>query len=284
MQLSLLEILDDVDYRNQRVVIGLSGGINSAAVLAYVASQIENKPKDLHLFYAHFSEHSTGTLDFVFDCVNYAKKHFENVTFKMTENSINEFFVEKKMIPHPMVAPCTKILKVLPIREYMIDNKIDVDLVGYVREEKRRVKNQQKFAQQRKEYPILHLSNEDCFVLVKKEIGYYPDIYDIFWSDKRILPFLNFRKESMPKQQFDVVMKYAMRGYGHRKTKRVFSHNNCLPCKNMQTWEYYMTMLFFPDAIEKANETADVIGSYWGRDADAFYEMGKSTSCTYCEI
>jgi len=140
MNIESLEILDDTwNYDGKRVMIGLSGGINSAAVLVYLAEKVEEKPKDIYLFYCHFDEHSADTLQFVLDLVEYAKTKFENVYFTQTQNSINDFFVAQKMIPHPMAAPCTRMLKIEPAAVFMEANKIDVDLVGYVRNEKRRI-------------------------------------------------------------------------------------------------------------------------------------------------
>ena len=179
MQLSLYDTLQDTwNYIDKNVMIGLSGGINSAAVLAYLATRVEEKPIDLYLFYAHFKEHSPETEPFVLDCVKYAKKHFKNVHFTQTNNSVNNFFIKQKMIPHPSVAPCTRLLKIIPIAEYMKSHSIDVDLVGYVRHEKRRIKNQIKKGVTNKEYLISHLSDDDCFSIVKSEIGWYPSIYE----------------------------------------------------------------------------------------------------------
>ena len=42
---------------NEKVLIGLSGGINSMAVLCQLVES-GVKPKELHLFYCHFEEHS----------------------------------------------------------------------------------------------------------------------------------------------------------------------------------------------------------------------------------
>ena len=65
MQLTIFEILQDSwNYSDKKVMIGLSGGINSAAVLAYLAKNVIDKPKELFLFYAHFDEHSSDTIDF----------------------------------------------------------------------------------------------------------------------------------------------------------------------------------------------------------------------------
>lgn len=172
MQLSIYETLQDTwNYSEKRVMIGLSGGINSMAVLCYLAKMVEDKPKELFLFYAHFNEHSSDTEKFVQSGYNYAKKHFETVHFEQTNNSVNDFFLKQKIIPHPSVAPCTRLLKIVPIVNFMEKNKIDVDLVGYVRTENRRIKNQLKRNVSNKEYPISHLSDADCFSLVKKEIG-----------------------------------------------------------------------------------------------------------------
>lgn len=80
-------------------MIGLSGGINSMAVLCWcVESGI--KPKEVHLYYAHFEEHSPDTFQFVADGIRYARKHFDCVKVKITRNSILRFFEEVKMILH----------------------------------------------------------------------------------------------------------------------------------------------------------------------------------------
>lgn len=283
MQLSIFETLQDTwNYSDKKVMIGLSGGINSAAVLCYLATKVIDKPKQLYLFYAHFDEHSDDTQKFVNDCVSYAEKHFD-VIFVQTNNSINTEFREKNFIPHPKIASCTKTLKILPIIDFMAENKIDVDLVGYVRSERSRIKRQIKTGAKNKEYLISHLTNDDCFSLVEKEIGWYPSIYKIKWSDKRIIPFFNCHKDFMTQKDYETVLKYANRGYNYHLNSSVFAHNNCLPCKNMATWELYLVKLFFPEKFEEAMVTADLTNSHWGRDADALTD-GQSASCTFCEF
>jgi tRNA(Ile)-lysidine synthase TilS/MesJ len=87
---------------NEKVLIGLSGGINSMAVLCQLVES-GVKPKELHLFYAHFEEHSPDTFKFVRAGIEFARKHFDNVKVKITRNSVLRYFESQKMIPHPMV-------------------------------------------------------------------------------------------------------------------------------------------------------------------------------------
>jgi len=303
MQLSILECLEDSwRYQDKNVMIGLSGGINSAAVLVYLVNYVpkDEWPDVLHLYYAHFEEHSPDTMDFVLALVKYAKDHFKKVVFEMTENSVNRYFIDAGMIPHPTRSTCTGILKIFPMAEYMHDNKIDVDLVGYVREDKSRIKRQKKYieskkknrtgkgkAMKKKEHPIAHLSDEDCFSLVEKHLGpgVVPDIYKIKWNDKRIIPFLKCHKEFIPQDQYKVVMAYARAGYNIKKhSYRVFDHNNCLPCKNMQSWQLYMVKLFYPKKFERAIETAEQLGQFWGRNADEMSRAGQDASCSFCQM
>lgn len=134
-----------MDYSKLKVLIGLSAGINSMAILCDLAKFPDRlKPKELHLFYAHFEEHSNDSLQFVLDGVEFAKNNFEKVVYKQTNNSVIKFFEEQKMIPHPITSPCTRKLKIEPINRYCKENSIDVDLVGYVRNEKRRIINMAK--------------------------------------------------------------------------------------------------------------------------------------------
>ena len=286
MQTSIFEVLEDFlpQYSDKKVMIGLSGGINSMAVLAYLKKYVKHKPKNLYLFYAHFEEHSDDTKELVLAGVEYAKKHFPNVHFEMTDNSILNFFEKSKMIPHPMISPCTRILKIEPMLAFAAKHKIDKDLVGYVREESKRIKRQiskleSKGLSGTKDHTIAHLSNEDCFSLVKSEIGWFPEIYNVFWTDERILPYLEDNKDSMSQDAYRVAKKYATAGYNkYKNTTRVFAHNNCLPCKNMGTWEMEMIKLFFPKKYKKAEELACRIGQHWGRDTE------QSASCTHCEF
>jgi hypothetical protein len=283
MQLTIFETLQDTwNYSDKRVMIGLSGGINSAAVLAYLAKNVIDKPKELFLFYAHFEEHSDDTFSFVNACIDYAKNNFKTVHFTKQDNSINQLFRDKNFIPHPKISECTKTLKILPIIEYMAINKIDVDLVGYVRSERNRINRQIRTGAKNKEYLISHLTDDDCFSLVKQEIGWFPAIYNIKWNDERIIPFLKCHKQYIPEKDYLTALKYAVRGYGYFGSSRVFAHNNCLPCKNMATWEIYLVKLFYPEKFEKAMETANITESYWGRDADGLNESGQNASCAFC--
>jgi tRNA(Ile)-lysidine synthase TilS/MesJ len=61
---------------DEKVLIGLSAGINSMAILCYMKEQ-GIQPKELHLFYAHFREHSPDSARFVIDGIRFAKKHFK---------------------------------------------------------------------------------------------------------------------------------------------------------------------------------------------------------------
>lgn len=139
--------LSDFDYdflSNEKVLIGLSGGINSMTVLCnLVESKV--KPKELHLFYVHLKEHSPDTFKFVIAGIRYAKKHFDNVVVKITRESVLEYFEKQKMIPHPARSPCSYWLKIEPINRYSFENNIKIDLVGYIKKElKRRSEKQQK--------------------------------------------------------------------------------------------------------------------------------------------
>lgn len=56
------------------------------AVLCWLKLQPKTYyPKELHLFYAHFDEHSPNTLMFVMDGVSYAKNNFNNVYYNITK-------------------------------------------------------------------------------------------------------------------------------------------------------------------------------------------------------
>lgn len=282
MQISLLDDLYDLDFSEKNVLIGLSGGINSAAVLCHLVKNVKEKPKRLFLYYAHFLEHSDDTFQFVLDCVKYAKLHLEGVFFEYSSNSINALFTKLNVIPHPRIPICTKVLKINKMLEFQRKHDIDLDLIGYVKGENRRIKRQIKHKVLNKAYPISHLTDADCFSLVEKEIGWFPEIYKIKWTDKRIIPFLKCHKDFMPIQQYNVAMKYAQRGYGYKNKTAVFSHNNCLPCKNMQTWEYYLVKLFFPNKFEKAMQVSQNTNSHWGRSADSLTRAGQTTSCSFC--
>lgn len=137
------------------------------------------------------------------------------------------------MIPHPSISPCSIELKIKPRMIYMAEHGIDLELIGFVKEDFRRFKRAQKYASSaRGRYPILEWTNEDCFTIVKDCIGWYPAIYDI-----------------------------------RENGRRVFGHNNCLPCKNMTTKQLANVGKYFPVYAARAQETAAKIpGAYWGRD------------------
>lgn len=256
MQLELF--IQHVDYSEKKVLIGLSGGINSMAVLCWLANYPKKyKPKELHLFYAHFKEHSPDTLPFVISGIEYARKHFEKVIYQQTNNSVIEYFREQKIIPHPTIAPCTRELKIEPMMKYFKEHKLDIDLVGYVKEEKRRIKNMYKKSpatKNTKGFPISFQENEWCFQLVKKEIGWFPEIYNI----------------------------------KDRKGKRVFPHNNCLPCKNMQTKDFDNVNVYFPEYWNDAMELSEDLKKHWGRYGAEFYtkfgrDLGQlDQPCEHC--
>ncbi len=236
------------DLSDKRVMIGLSGGINSMALLCYLATVIppEMRPRSLYLFYAHFTEHSPDTLRFVTDGIRYAKSKFDRVTWKITRNSVLSFFDDEGIIPHPIISPCSERLKIVPVINFMAEHKIDFDLVGFVRSERRRIDRQTKRGATNKLYPIAHLTNDDCFEIVRKEIGWYPGIYDIFENGKR-----------------------------------VFSHNNCLPCKNMHVKDLQAVAKYYPDYWRKADDLAGRIGSYWGRSEEMKDFDGDCQWCAF---
>lgn len=240
MQTSFFE--DYIDLSQKKVLIGLSGGINSMALLCHIANYPEEyKPKELHLFYAHFIEHSPDTEQFVLDGVKYAKTKFNTVFYTQTHNSILKFFEENKMIPHPMVSPCTRVLKIEPIMTYMALNKIDIDLVGYVRGEVRRMKNMHAKNEKTvltKGFPIISKDDQWCFDIVKAEIGWYPKIYTI-----------------------------------KRRGKRVFHHNNCLPCKNMNIKDFNLVKKHYPTYWEEAMNVANNLQAYWGRSESDYKQL-----------
>ena len=242
MQVDLFQ--EFTDFSDKKVLIGLLGGINSMAVLCQLADYPSRlKPKELHLFYVHFKEHSEDTMKFVHAGVRYARKHFNNVKYFFTKNSINDYFRKKNFIPHPRISPCSKELKIIPITTHTHTHTIDFDLIGYVREEKRRMERQINLGAVNKVYLIAELTNEECFDIVKEQIGWYPKIYDI-----------------------------------RENGKRVFKHNNCLPCKNMSEKDLQNVGKYFPKLASIANDTAKQIGKYWGRE-----DSEIKIDCKVCE-
>lgn len=282
MQLSVFEILQDVNYKDKRVMMGMSGGINSAAALVYLAEYVEEKPDELFLYYAHFEEHSSDTEKFVLACVEYAKKKFKKVVFEQSNNSLLDFFKKSKMIPQPKVTPCTRILKIEPMVEFMQKHEIDVDIVGYVRHEWRRMNRQIERGVEKKEYLIRHMSDEDCFSIVEKFIGWFPEIYSLKWNDSRILSFLELHKSDLVENQYNIIKQYAEKGFNFRSnSNRVFKHNNCLPCKNMHQWEIFLLRIFFSSYYEDAMKLAENLGSYWGR---SHQHVNESSDCAVCSV
>lgn len=228
------------------------------AVLCWLIEQ-ENKPKEVHLFYAHFAEHSPDTFQFVADGIRYARKHFEKVHVKITSNNVIDYFKSQKMIPHPMFSPCSRQLKIEVASAYAFENEIKVDMIGYVKHElKKRTSKQQAnlqggLFQLEKQYPIGAFTDEWCFEITMKHIGWYPAIYDI--KDEN--------------------------------GKRVFKHNNCLPCKNMSTKDMEAVKKHFPEYHRRAMECSAELGKHWGRSEADFYttfgrDLGQESTCKDC--
>ena len=283
MQLSVLEILDDVNYARGRNMIGLSGGINSAAALIYLAEYVEDKPKEIYLYYAHLKEHSPDTEQFVLELVEYAKKHFDKVIFESSVNSMIEYCENDfKGISHPKITPCTKFLKLIHMTEFMAKHKIDRDIVGYVRHEYKRINRQIERGVQGKDYLIRHLSDEDCFSIVKNHFGWYPGIYSIKWNDPKIGEAIEKWGHELHETQLRTLKKYYRQGYNNmRKSYRVFKHNNCLICKNMHQWEIFLVRIFYPDYYNRAMQTAEKLNSFWGRSDEI---VNENSDCAICSM
>jgi hypothetical protein len=254
-------------------LLGLSGGINSMAILCQI-HELGIKPKGLYIFYAHFKEHSPDTFRFVKDGIRFARKHFDNVHVKITRNSIIDFFEEENIIPHPANSPCSKRLKIQTANIWAFENNIKIDLVGYVKHElKRRSGRQEKnmdvnlFSLQ-KHYPIGEFTDAWCFEIVKKHIGWYPAIYDILWCQE------DFAEGLCQKRDIG---------------RRVFAHNNCLPCKNMNEKDMLAVRKYFPEYHLEAMKLSARLSKYWGRDEVSFYttfgrELGQESTCGDCKI
>lgn len=241
-----------VDYSTSKVLVPLSAGINSAAVLCFLGEHHPErfKPKELHLYYAHLIEHSPDSLPFVEALIKYAQSKFLNVKVHIITASVNEYFIQQKMIPHPTISPCSKDLKIIPMQKYDAEHEIDVVLIGFVKHEFKRFLKAQKRAvltsRTKDVYPILSWTDEDCFEIIEQVIGWYPKIYKIRWTQEDWLAGICRRQDV---------------------GKRVFAHNNCLPCKNMTARQIQMVGRHFPAYAANAQATADAIpGAYWGRD------------------
>jgi len=236
-----------MDFSGKKVMIGLSGGINSMAVLCWLGERSEaHRPDELHLFYADFKEHSPDTIQFVLDGLFWARERFKKVEYTQTDNSVMDFFEENNLIPHPTNSACSRILKIEPMLKYAYKNDIQIDLIGYVAREVSRAKRALKAAQNdmffKKDFPILGKDDEWCFEIVDRCIGWHPAIYDI--------------KEN---------------------GKRVFTHNNCLPCKNMTVKQLQFVAKYYPAYYARALEVEQNTGSYFGRSK-------CDTGCAVCDF
>ena len=247
-------------YNNNKLFIGLSGGINSMDLLCWLKEQ-NIQCSELHLYYAHFKEHSPDTFKFVKAGIRFARQYFKNVIVTVTRNSVLEYFEKQNLIPHPTNGACSKWLKIIPMQEYCFRNNIKYDLVGYVKHElKRRTERQLKHIQislfdAEKVYTIGDFTDEWCFEIVLKHLGWYPAIYDI--------------KDS--------------------KGKRIFKHNNCLPCKNMRTKDMEAVKIYYPTYHANAMVLSNKLKKYWGRNKDEFYltfgrDLGQDSSCAICKF
>lgn len=224
------------DFSADRPSLGLSGGINSAALLCFLAAEhpAPKRPAHLLLYYAHLREHSPGTMRFVKLCVRYARRHFARVEFGMHRASVVEYFEAQNFIPHPTVSPCTWHCKVEKMEAWSVAHGATVDLVGFVQHERKRIDRAESKARRDELFPIAGMTEDECFAIVTREIGYYPPIYDL-------------RDE---------------------KGRRIFTHNNCLPCKNMSLKQLRMVSRYFPRYWERAEAMAVRINNYWGRPSE----------------
>lgn len=261
--MNLLTLSEIKDFSKQFVMIPISGGINSAAVLCFLIKYLpdEWKPAKLYLYYTHLEEHSPGTLRFVRDLFVLARKHFPNVKTGYNRASVNEFFISQKFIPHPTASPCSTKLKIEPQMAKAVEELIDVQLVGYVKTEMRRYKRAKQYEGKNPvkiDYPLLEFTDDECFEIVKNILGWYPSIYDIRWT----------------RYHFEIGL-CSEKQIG----KRVFTHNNCLPCKNMTEDQMRAVAYFFPVFARRALETAEKIpNAYWGRN-----DVPDLFVCNVCE-
>lgn len=253
------------DYSKDEVLLGLSGGINSMAVLCWLSLAPKSfAPKVLHLYYSHLVEHSPDTFQFVASGVRFARLAFPSVKFRMHRASALRYFDQQKIIPLPMISPCTKALKLNQMFKYMAENNITENVVGYVKGEA--VRRAGRMAERtgskltdvivngvNVKFPISSQLNEWCFEIVKQHIGWYPAIYEI------------------------------RDAHG----KRLFKHNNCLPCKNMDVPDLKLVGEHYPEYMSKALQLSEKLKRHWGRDANKFYtEFGReeweANDCENC--
>ena len=144
---------------------------------------------------------------------------------------------------------------------YCFEHGIEFDLVGYVKKElKKRGERQQAVMQidmfsPKKDYPIGEFSDEWCIDICDKHLGWHPKIYDI--------------KD----------------GNG----KRIFKHNNCLPCKNMHPVDFQAVHDHYNDYYHDALKLSTELKKFWGRTDNDFYftfegrELGQPVTCEVCE-
>lgn len=229
-------------YDDKKVKIGLSGGINSMALLCWLHEN-GHKPSELHLYYTHLSEHSDDTFRFVAAGVRFARAVFPKVFFKMTRDSVIDYFRRENFIPHPTKSPCSMDLKIIPSEVYEYNAGVEIDLVGFVKSEGRRIKrqlvNKPESLFLRTDFPIRVFNDDWCFQIVLKYIGWYPAIYHILDEN----------------------------GF------RVFKHNNCLPCKNMTASDLSAVAKYFPEKWRKAEDLSIELGRHWGRSEVDFNEI-----------
>lgn len=252
-----LELMPD-DFSDKRTLVSLSGGIDSMALLCYLATvyPAELRPRQLFIIYVHLAEHSPTTALFIKSGIRYAQKHFQEVVYRLHDaGSVNDYFRQEGVIPHPMLSPCSEHLKMEPINAFKVEHDIEIDMVAFLRGEKNRIRRAVKRGalEQGKHFLISQLVQSDAFEIVDREIGWHPAIYDI-------------RNE---------------------KGERVFKHNNCLDCKNMNgilspdrvTGDFANVMRYYPKYHEQALKTAVELGCYWGRE-----EKHAEGHCGFCEV
>src|SRR6185437_16977034 len=104
----------------------------------------------------------------------FARRRFPVVTAKITRASVNAYFERERTIPHPTISPCSIDLKIDPRKAWLEQHPCDYTLIGFVRTERRRIARQEKYREPGILYPIQHMTDEDCFDLVKQCIGWYP--------------------------------------------------------------------------------------------------------------
>ena len=104
--------------------------------------------------------------------------------------------------------------------------------------------------------------------MVKKYIGWWPALYDLIWSEEDYLEGLC--------EKSDI-------------GKRIFKHNNCLPCKNMYPKQIKAIKKYFPPYYLKAIKLSADLGSFWGRNEAEFYtkfgrDLGQDSTCEACKF